>query len=595
MTEELVEQPIVEQPVDLTHKRLFEFQAILPRLNRLVTKSDNKVRTKVEENRRLRFFAVDSEELRERKEIEEDETIVNIRTINTNIEREQPAFMGFLRNSRRIVTFSRKEGYEKIRTEQIEDEFTRGITYPGWEIPHYQRLDGCELHGWDALEVVLDLSKPFHVALDHIGHANLIFPEDSIDIQAHEVILRKYEVTASQLRDMVTDFDFNAQEVDKLISTRQDAATEDDLLCIYKVFFKYQKQVYSGWVELKLTNDWLKAPALHYIGWDEKTQLATWERKPLTFYPIFVLRYKLTEEKTIQSTNGRAVLDKPKQEALTALWSGFINGATRASNPSASPKNPSGNGRSPSQLETGVPSGTAWSEPMDFWAPPYPDESMIRAAQHLDTQNSQEVGQLTFAVQNRRGSRTTAKEITAAEQQNALLNSVQLTLFSTDIREIYTLVWKIVQSRALQNLFPFLAVVPQETISPIDGQVQQTLVNDLEMIGKEYEIRAAGDVDVIQRAEHLATFKEFWPIVGNTSIAPVFLQDMLRLAFPAYGEKYVAMLDNHQASKEVIGKLLQLVAGFVQANPQVMEGLPPEAKQSMMGLMQEAQLEMAKV
>src|SRR3990167_6283971 len=290
MEETLIEkQAAEEQFVDPNYKRLFDFNSVKIRLTRLTTANKNK--SKVEENRRLRFFAVDSEDLRQKKEIEEDETIVNIRTVNTNIEREQPAFINFLRNSRRIVTFSRKEGLEKVRTEQIEDEFTRGITYPGWELPHYQRLDGAQLHGWDAIEVVFDASKSFHVALDHVGHDCLIFPEGSLDIQSHEVILRKFPVTISQLKDMVRDFEFSQEEVDRVISPKKESQAEDDIISIYKVFIKYNKEVFSGWAELNTANDWLKVPSLHYIGWDEKTGIdpltgqLIWSRKPLTVFP----------------------------------------------------------------------------------------------------------------------------------------------------------------------------------------------------------------------------------------------------------------------------------------------------------------------
>lgn len=595
--------------------RLFKFDKAKLRLTRL--QSSCNTDDDVEEARKLRYFDTDPQALRDSKDIEEDETLINVRTINTNIEREQPAFMSFLRNSRRIVTFSRKEGKDKVNTAIIEEEFTRGVTYPGWEIPHYQRLDGAQLHGWDALEVVFDESKPFHVALDHIGNGNLLFPNDSQDIQAHEIIARKYEVTVAKLKSMIDAFGFSREQVELITQAKEGSDSEDKLLAIYKVFMRFEGVIYSAWAELKTTSDWLKDPVQHYIGWDEEVEepvveetmsketidlgldpsmqmpapmQKVWKHKALTEYPIFLLRYRLTEEKAIKSVKGRAFIDRPKQEALTALWSGFVNGANRASNPSASPKTASGNGGKPQQLEGSYSKGSIWSEPMDFWAPPYPDESMIRAAQNLDTMQTQEAGQLNFAVQNKRGSRTTAEEIQSADRQNTLLNSVQLTLFSVDIRECYTLVWRITQSRALQSLFPFLAYIEEEVTNPMTQEVSIVFKNDIELIKHQYEVRAAGDVDVIQRSEQMQAYAEFWPMVQQTSIAPVFMQDFIRLAFPAQGEKYADMIQKAQGDKQLIQQLLQVLAGFVSANPTLLQSASPQAQQNMQQLMEQSKI-----
>ena len=577
---------------------LFKFEMLKTRLTQLRDTFKSTIE-KAAVNRQLRFFDVDPQALRDAKEIGEEETIVNVRTINSNIEREQPSFINFLRNSRRIVTFSRKEGKEKLNTELLEEDFTRGMTYSGWEIPFYQELDGSQLHGWDAIEVVFDDSKPFHIAHDHIGNDKLIFPQGSLDIQSHECIMREYSFTPNELSDLVKDFGFDKEQIDLITSAVKDTARCDEPMSIYKVFFKYEKIVYVSWVELKSCSNFLKAPTQHYVGWDEEVEEATpsldgispptttktWQRKPLLEYPIFLLRYKLTEQKTIQATNGRAFLDRPKQEALTALWSGFINGATRASNVNASPKQQSGTGVAPKQLDTPFGSGHMWTEPVDFWSPPYPDESMIRAAQNLEVQNSQEVGQLNFAVQNRAGSRTTAKEISSAEVQNNLLNSVQLTLFSTHIRDIFSFDWQIVRSRALQGLVKLLAYVENQVIQP-DGSATIEYSNDMTEIAREYDVRAAGDVDVIQRGEMLEKYSSFWPLIQSTSIAPMFMSDMLKIAFPDVGDKYAAAIGQAQMDKELVAKMAQLLQQIAAANPAMLQSLTPEQQAQLQQLQQ---------
>lgn len=615
-----IEPAVDPGAADVKKNKLFTFEQIKSRLD-ILTKSEKK--SQAEQNRKLRVFDIEPEALRASGDIQKDETMVAIRTINTNIEREQPPFINFLRNSRRIVTFSAKEGKDKLDTQQIEEEFTRGMTYSGWEIPIYQELDGSQTHGYDAVEVIFDESKPFHVAIDHIGYDQLHLPEGSVDIQSHECLMREYSYTPSELESFILDFDFDETQVKKVLEPSDTPQKRDTPLSIFKVFIKWEKQIYVAWANFKYASDWLKAPQLHYVGWDEQVEVMVeqpplvqqiqtgvdqlglpivsevsvpqppmptlqWQHKALTMFPIFLLKYKLTEQKQIDQARGRAYLDAPKQEALTALWSSFVNGANRAATVFASPENQSGSGGLPKQLDVAISSGMVWSEPLQFWSPPYPDESLIRAAQNLETQNSQEIGQVNFAVQNRKGSRTTAKEISSAEQQNSLLNSVQLTLFSTHIREIYSFVWPIVQSRALQNLFPFLQYIPADESGTL-------FVNDEAKIKQQYDLRAAGDVDVIQRAEKLGTYKEFWPIVQQTSVGVLFLQDMLRIAFPDVGDKYATALENAQQDKQLIAQLTQALSGFVQANPQVMASLSPEDKQNMQMLLQQVQQSQASV
>ena len=125
--------------------------------------------------RETRDVNVDIEDLRQRGDLDEDETLVPVRVIDTNIQREQPAYINYLKNSRRLCTFNCLSEPD-MDTRKLENDFTRGMTYTGWEKDHYKCLDGAQTHGWDSVEVVLDETKPLNVAIEHIGHDNLFFP-----------------------------------------------------------------------------------------------------------------------------------------------------------------------------------------------------------------------------------------------------------------------------------------------------------------------------------------------------------------------------------------------------------------------------------
>src|SRR3954462_15893802 len=148
---------------------------------------------------------------------------------------------------------------------------------------------------------------------------------------------------------------------------------------------------------------------------------------------------------------------------------------------------------------------------------------MLQGLQFFDTKNAQSIGQMTYAVQNKSsGARTTAKEIESAQQDTALLSSVNITLFSACIRDVYTAAWRIVQSQTWQDkieLLGELQVIPDPTGA---GEPIEQFTNNKVAIAKRYDIRPAGDTDVIQRQEMIANMKEYWEIIQNTPIAPEF-------------------------------------------------------------------------
>ena len=568
-------------------------------LNRLVKDWTYEV-SETEERRKTRDIQVSVKQLRNEGKLDDDETLIPDRVIDENITREQPPYINYLKNSRRLAIFTSLTNPGQ-NTQALELEYTRGMTYVGWELAHYKCLDGAQTHGWDAVEVVYDTSKPFNVGIEHIGHDKLFFPRSSTDFQACSEVVRAYDVTIVQLQDFVQRFGFNASQVNYIMKAVETSKKQNETIRIFKRFKKLNGQVMVSWFSLEYgVTDWLKAPAPHFLGIKKQGQ-SGWQDSPVTMYPIFILPYRETEKPRLIDHKGRVFLDENKQEAQTAILSGFVNGLTRASNIYASPSQDSGDGASLKELEDiKLIGGRIMNKPMVFWSPPYPDPMVIKALQFLDTSNAQETNQVNFAVNNREDSRKTAQEIKTANQQQQLLNSVQLTLFSTHVRSIYSFSWLIVQSQALQGLIPFLQVTQQiPVLSPVDNQPvldpqtgqpmsKPQTSNNYPVISQTYDVRAAGDVDVIQNDDTIQKMQAFWPIVAQTPIAMSFLAELIRRSFPDIGEKWAGQLEQSPQLQQMLQHMTSVLAAILKDNPQVEQAIPQEQRGPLAQMIQQA-------
>jgi hypothetical protein len=549
------------------------------------------------ERRKLRKVEINIEEERNEGNLGQDETIIPVRVIDTNIRREQPPFVSYLKQSRRLAVF-KVDAEPGLDTQQVETAFTNGMTYENWETPLYKTLDGAQTHGWDSVEIVYDKDKPLAVGIEHIGHDRLIFPKDAISIQHANRLIRRYDITITQLIAFTESFGFNREQVILVLNKYKERNTgklNASTIKVYKVFFRINGVVHTAWFADREcgTNDWLKNPTKLELGISRlesymemgmqidpmsgmpvpmPMQKQRWVPADVRLYPVFCLPYAETEEDPIFSYKGRVFLDQYMQEAQTYITSGYVNAIGRASNLYAAVEGDDGSSAAIKQVAS-LESGVILNKAIRFFQPEYPDASVVSALQYLSTSNANETGQVAWAVNNREDSRKTATEIGAAQQQQSLLNSVQLTLFSTFIRQIYSFAWQIVKSQALQNNIQFL-------LDP------QTGMNRTELVDKNYSIRAAGDIDVVQRAEKLAEMKQFWPIVAGTPAALPFLTNMLKLAFPDDGEKYEMIMQQGDIQKAIIQQMYGILAAL---GDEVIKGLPPQQQQNFMMLMQQAQ------
>ncbi len=572
--------------------------------------------TQARVNRSLRSIDIDTRSMRAQGVLKEGETLLPVRIADRNIRREQPQYISFLTQSRRSLLFRSAQGeWDKgiNNEERLEAAFTQGMRCQKWEVAPFKATDGAQTHGWDSVEVVFDDTKPLKVGIEHIGNDKLMFPPEAIDLQFCEYICRGYDLTTMQLQMFVTQFGFDAVQVEQLISPdKQSGKSGLKHYRVWKVMFREDGIIKVAWrcdagTNSASCNDWLKKPENLYLGRQHKEitviaappemvhdqfgAMTMVQPPPIetevmvddveTEFPVYVLQYHETENQRIFETKGRVFLDKYDQEAQTAIASGFVNGLMRATNVYASVRNDGSPGSSapPKQLNVKMEHGAIYDKPVDFFHSDYPNPVLLSALQYFDVRNSDENGQTNFAVNNRQDSRKTATEIQAANQQAGLLSAVQVTLYSSWVCSFYSRAWEIVQSLALADKIKFLPLV----------QPDGTTINDKVVIDKPYYTKAAGDVDVIQRAETLGKMQQFWPLLQGTAAAPMVLRTMLVTAFPDGGIQWSQAIQDDNNTKQLLATVSQMLEQLIAARPEELAQLPPEQQQQLASLQQQVQ------
>jgi len=269
----------------------------------------------------------------------------------------------------------------------------------------------------------------------------------------------------------------------------------------------------------------------------------------------------ILEDSAIQNATGRAFSDRTVQETITSLMSSFVTAHRRAANFYFAKENEDPNN---TNVQTSVrfqPGALIDANIKQFQLTP-PDTSMIAAIQSLMSQNAQEQSQINYAAMNRKDSRKTATEIQAASGEAQQLSSTQVSLFSIALKDVYEWCWRIYQSRV------------------IAGVLRPAASLDL-FLNHEFNIKPAGDVDVIERQEKSQKMMMAWQVVSQTPLAPVFLQNMMRLMFPDEGESYAKMLQVGGEKDQLLQQLMQIINSLVvdQQTGQLTEEAKPFEQQ----------------
>lgn len=559
LVEETQEPQETEAQILTKSYKYFDFEQAEKEFQKLVGDWDSKVTNQATIRRNMRTVQVDVDALQSEGKLKADETLIPIRVIDANIKMEQPIYVAYVKQSRRLAVFKAISNFpvDDRRKQIVESEFTTALSYNGWEKWVYRVIDGGQLHGFCCAEVTLDTAKPGHVSIVAHEHENVIFSLKAKDLESQPFVIVRIVTTLSKLKDIAAAYGFNKEVVDAISEKLKDKELLEEVK-IYKVFIKYEGVVYVAWFVLEYSENhvWLKEPTKLFLGreqestemgMDPMTMLPVPQKvvKPIDEiqYPVKLYRYQETEDQCIVETKGRAWLDAPSQEAQTALYSSFINGSVRSSNVYASPNQSSGGQLK--RLDLNLEHGCFYSEPISFWGTPAPSMDLIKAAQSLDVRKQMETGQIAAATMARQDSRKLASELEMAQQTSDQLSSVQITNFAIFLTELFTHSWAIIQSRAIQNKIRFVVV----SEDPMTGQFE----NDRELLKIDFQLRPAGDQDVVRRQEKIMAKQQLMPIiaqvvqtVGAAPMTAAFMVeytiDLIYEVLPDEGPKYEQLL-----------------------------------------------------
>jgi hypothetical protein len=509
-------------------------------------------------NRRLRSNKADVEQMRSAGLLQENQTFIGVRLINQNINQALPPLLSYLKQSPRMATFVPGDN------SYLDQEFTRVLQYPGWEIPYIEVLDGAELNGIGYMMVKADNTKLGGVSMETIPFNEIIYDRRLKSLQDSPAILIKHVITAVSFYhwDSFENFDKNSdayKAIAKRLLSEEVNVIGDDLV-IYETFVKVNGFVYRGWY-YKDSRQWLKQPLPFSNGIEESvpeinidpmamTSEPTYVNKPvhLTYYPIAVKRSEIKENRKHDEAEGRAVEDYHKQEAATTLMTAAVNGCTQAANTMWSPDGANLDGVAPAQLQYKIKNNAIWKTPMKAFTAPWPDPMIFKGIEAITQQNAMENNQVAWAVNNRKDSRKTATEIEAAQQQQGMLTGTAALVFSIFLRDVLTMTWPIVQSEAKKGSIKFLI----EVSDPAEKEA---------ILSKQYEVKPAGDIDFVEKQQRITNIQQDLPMFQGTPIGQEMMKEYVRLRYPEKYDQWSKILSQGNDSQLIqgLGQALQAV------------------------------------
>ena len=157
-------------------------------------------------NRRLRSNKADVEQMRSAGLLQENQTFIGVRLINQNINQALPPLLSYLKQSPRMATFVPGDN------SYLDQEFTRVLQYPSWEVPYIEVLDGAELNGIGYMMVKADNTKLGGVAMETIPFNEIVYDRRLKSLQDSPVVLIKHVITAVSFYhwDSFENFDKNS-------------------------------------------------------------------------------------------------------------------------------------------------------------------------------------------------------------------------------------------------------------------------------------------------------------------------------------------------------------------------------------------------
>ena len=540
---------------DTSYINSTDYNKLKDKLRDLVSIMDE-LTSKLVASRRLRYTEIDVEGERKAGRLQPDEMYIAQHIIDTNIRREQSAYVQYVTQPQRAVVL-RDIMSPANDVALIEQDVTQKVRFDGWQLSLYACIDGMQQNGYGVMEVVQDQNQPGEVAHECVQQGDFGFIADTRDLQEAEMIARQYFFPKTKLVALASDPEsgWSMVEVNKVIGSESAAtdtadgsvvdAKDKSLYRIYKVMFRVNGVVNVAWARKDRCDDWLRPPRPLFLGRrsapvpqqqqpmmpQQQPQLPQTQESYETAYPYIIFPYLISENDTISQLKGRVYLDQDTQEAVSSLLSSFCTGHRRASGLYFSKDISDPNDDLMMQKNVFFQPGALINSKVTQFQLTPPNAEMVSAINLLVAGNQNETSQVNFATQNRKDSRKTATEVSAASQSAASLSTVQVVLFSAALRTMYSMMYDIIASRVVAGLIQVdPAVAPMYT--------------------RKYHLKPAGDTDVIERQQMVQQMMSAWPVVQNTPANIAFLSDLLSKMFPEQAGKYIQIFQQAQQQQQ---------------------------------------------
>lgn len=507
--------------------------------------------TRVEARRDTRKHRVDVEALRNDPQggILTDETFIADRTVDRNIRQQAAPDIEFLTQSPTILDFFDlefpRENFAPFSA-FVSDIFRMG----NWMLPWLHMVDARQCHGGAWIELVYNPELPQQAEIEYIKREDLILPMKATSVSSCERFARRYRLTKRGFKKLSSRYKFNPSVVHSIL---EHAKTSEDLINIYKLFLVDDTGcVHNAWMADKMIGAtvWLRDPVKHSVGIHDKivdpiTGAISFKPVPLYEPPIFFIPLYAEEDETLLSIQGRAALDSPMQEAITAVTTSTVNRTVRSASFYPYNKSP---GRSSDSRKNKAPitlqHGHLYEGELGVLDVAPPTNIALSVIQALSVRNSQETGQVDFAAMSRQDTAKRATEINAAFTQAQKLSNVTLTLLSLSVKPAYVLWLKVLKSAVDMGF-----IKPPPEFLPFFARVGNPALN----------ITMSADITIVRRAQRAAKYIQFYGMVAGTPYAEPFYKTMLAELFPEEYPEWSAAVGETNTYKLLLSKLLELL------------------------------------
>ena len=561
MQDELDELEFSDAPAPVVE--VIPFDTFWSEYSKACSHIDGEVRTKVKENRARRRNLIDVEKARQSGFIDKDETFIPVRVIDMNVRREIVPYMRYLIQAARVAIF-KDTATSESNFEAEERYFTDKFKYKGWIIPFFRCVYASTLHGYSALEVSYDDTAPGKFSFYFVSPDDFIIPKGVTRLEASPFVGIRLTLSWIEFEKLTKIPGMDQTIAARVLDDRKDCKHKN--FEVHKLYIKQDGIVYLAFVFKEnggASDKWLLAPRPLNQGVMFQVMVpgplvidpmsgmpmqgpstTRWEAEKETEYPVFDLPYQLTDDVNVLDNEGRGTLDEAAQEAQSAILSSYINQTNRAAKMylARDKGNPE---QELTMLDLKLEAGRPISDKVSFFSTPNPSPDMLRALSFMDTKGQEEIGQISFAANNRVDSRKTAKEVVSAEGAKNELDSVTVLLFSSWLAGILNYTWRITKSAAMQQAIVF----PQDNLA------------------RPFQLLPAGDVDVIQKQEKLNNRYKVWPLVSAIpQLAQPCLLDILKELFPLDAARYEQAMQQAQPNPQLIQGLVQMCEGLLEAS-----------------------------